>query len=254
MLEACEANAGAVGTLIGHPVEPLLCVDAPSTPDATFDFHGMPICIPHALAEQVGVTTTDFHDVAAVSADVQRAFSTEPAGRSTLPTLGSASLPPGTTRRTRPWPPRRGPIDAVRRHLPARRVVPIVAIVAILTLLPNVVDLGTSVATKGVEKGVESVTEVLTPSTLVSEAAGNGEPDDAAGRGTLAPPDVWYVVTCPEPGAGWLVSWVWPGPLPSFASGYGIATRADDGVRIDRTIAGWSVPDEVPAPVRVGVG
>ncbi|MEJ7799901.1 MAG: nuclease-related domain-containing protein [Ilumatobacter sp.] len=247
VLEACEADAGTVGALIGRAVEPLLCVDAPSTPDPAFDFHGLSVCIPRALVEQVGVTTTDFHDVAAVSADMQRVFSTSPSGQATLPTLGSPTTNPRHVRPVGPWAAAIGALELVRRRLPARRVVPIVAIVALLTVLPNVVGLGTSAAQKGVEKGVESVTGVLTPSTLVSQAAGN----DSAMASLSPPPDVWYVVTCPEAGAGWLVRWVWPGDLPAPATGYGIATRTADGVLTDHTDTGWSTPTAVPAPVRL---
>ncbi|MEO6652122.1 MAG: nuclease-related domain-containing protein [Ilumatobacteraceae bacterium] len=238
-LEACEAEADAIAELIGRPVEPLLCVDAPSMPDAAFDFHGIAVCIPDALAVQVGVTTTDFHDVNTISDDIQRVFACTPATRDTVPTLRSATPLRGGSRPLRRWPS--FPMRVVQCHLPAHRVVPIVVIVLLLTVLPNVVGLGTSVA----QKGVEGVTGALTPSTLVSQAAGN---DDAP---LMPPPDVWYVVTCPEPGAGWLVTWVWPGDLPASVASYGISTRSVAGVRIDRTVGGWTDPSVVPEAVQL---
>lgn len=248
VLERCETHADALAGVIEHPVEPMLCLDVPSVPQPMFDFHGITIASPDSLADAVATTTTDWHDVAVVEATICRLLAIEPARRTILPTLGTTTTSPTAQpqRGSRSGPARA--IAAIRQLLPTRRLVPIVAIVIMLTVIPNVVGLGTSVAQRGVEVGVGSVTDVLTPSTLVLEAAANDRAAVDAVASMSDPPGVWYVVTCPDPGAGWSVSWVWPGDLPDGAASYGVRTRAVDGEWQDRTLVGWAGPDSAPPP------
>ena len=251
LLEECESHADALARVVGYPVEPMLCLAAPSVPEPMFDFDGIRIATPAALAEAVGTTTTGWHDVAAVAAAFERMLAIEPARRTVMPTLGAATPPPTTLSSRNPLAGPARVAAAMRRHLPVRRVVPSVTIVCVLTLLPNVVGLGTSVAQRGVEVGVGSVTDVLTPSTLVSEAAGNDAPAIDTVAPIVDPPGVWYVVTCPEPGAGWSVGWVWPGALPAGAASYGVQTRSVDNGLQDRTPFGWAGPESAPLPTRL---
>jgi hypothetical protein len=68
-----------------------------------------------------------------------------------------------------------------------------------------------------------------------------------------APPPARYVTTCPTPGAGWVVSWVWPGDLPDGAAGYRVRTQKDDGSFLLRPSVGvWDDPADPPVAIRLG--
>ncbi len=56
VLERCETHADVLATVFGHPVEPMLCIDAPSLPQPRFDFHGITISSPDELAKAVATT------------------------------------------------------------------------------------------------------------------------------------------------------------------------------------------------------
>lgn len=243
VLESCESYADTIASLIDRPVEPLLCAVAPEVPESSSGPHGITICTPDTLAAAVATSTTDWQDVGEVARIVTSALAAEPARDSALPTLGSTAASTATRSASRGPSLVGGVVRFARRHLPLRRVVPIALLVAALTVVPNLLGIGTSVAQRGVEVGVESVTDVLTPSTLVSQAAG----DD-----TLpAPAPVRYDVTCPTPGSGWTVDWIWPGDLAAGAAAYGIRTRSDDGVVRNHSPGGWSSPNDAPPPSRI---
>lgn len=242
VLEACESRAEALAALIGHPVEPLLCISAPSIASDAAEAQAIAVCSAADVAAVVARATTVWHDVNDMSALVERAVGVQPVRRSAVPRLHQPTLPP-TRRRATPtsrvgqWPTR------ARRHLPARRVVPIAALVVALTAVPNLFGVGSSVAQRGVEIGVESVSDVLTPSTLVTEAAAR-EP-------LVPPPPARYVASCPTPGSGWTVTWVWPGELPDGAASYGIRMRRSGGEQRDLTPTPWSSANESPPTARI---
>ena len=242
VLEACESRADALTALIGHPVEPLLCISAPSISPGAAETQGVSVCSPAELADTVARPTTSWHDVNDMSALVEAALQVQSARRSAVPQLHRPTLPPtqrGSTPASRigQWPKR------VRRHLPVRRVVPIAALVVALTAVPNLFGMGSSVAQRGVEIGVESVSDVLTPSTLVTEAAAR-EPIGS-------PPAAGYVVSCPTPGSGWAVTWVWPGELPDGAASYGIRMRRSGARSRDLTPTPWSSSTQAPPTARI---
>ena len=242
VLEACESRADVLADLIGRPVEPLLCIAAPSiSPDAA-GTQGVSVCSTTELAATVARATTTWQDVSDVSALVERALNVRSERRSSLPQLHRPTLPPtqrGATPASRvgQWPKR------ARRHLSARRVVPIAALVVALTAVPNLFGMGSSVAQRGVEIGVESVSDVLTPSTLVTEAAA---------REPLGPPPAArYVVSCPTPGSGWAVTWIWPGALPDGAASYGIRIRQSGRAQRDLTPTPWVSSSDEPPTARI---
>ncbi len=232
MLEAADWESSTISELIGHSVEPLLCLVAPSLPQPAFDFNGIRICRPEALTKQVAVSTADFVDVAVIADTVQRVFGVEPSTEAVLPTLGTPVLPP----QFRPEiarPHRRTPgarLHAIRTKTSVRAVAVVALLAAVAVFLPSIVRLWRSVASEGAAR--------------VSDVIEERSPNDG-------PAPVGYTLTCPSPGAGWTVEWTWPGDLPDDVAGYGIRTQSEDGPALVHTVVLWSDPSVTPPPARL---
>lgn len=126
-IRTAQWEASVVAELIGHPVEPMLCIIAPSLPRPSFDHAGVRICGPSTVSTELD-RVVDPTDVGAAVAAVQHAFGAAPAARSdpVSPTHVApkpAERPPGPASRAGvPWEPR----QARRRRIsqksrPARR-------------------------------------------------------------------------------------------------------------------------------------
>lgn len=232
LLEAADWESSALGRLIGQPVEPLVCLVAPSLPEPAFDFNGIRICRPEALTKQVALSTADFVDVAVIAEAVQRVFDVEPATEAVLPTLGSAVLPPRF--RAEYDPPRHRSLGArlhrIRTTTTVRAVAVVALIAAVVVFLPSIVGVWNSVASEGAAR-INDVIEERSP--------GDG------------PRPVGYTLTCPSAGAGWEVEWEWPGDLPADVAGYGIRTRTGGGPALVHTVLPWSDPSVSPPSTRL---
>ena len=243
VLDAADWEASALSTLLGHQVEPVVCLVAPSLPEPAFDFHGIRICRPEALTRQVATSTADFVDVASVTEAVERTFGSEPASATALPTLRTVVPPSGPGAYV--VPPRRrsfgARLHAIRRR-PAVRAAAAVAVVAVLVaLLPAIVDVWTSVADEGADRITAAIDD------RASETAVPVLVDPVVG----APTPVGYELTCGGPAAGWDATWVWPGELPEGVVGYTIRTRSNGGPPMLHTLMPWSDPADAPPAVVV---
>jgi hypothetical protein len=247
VLEAADWEAAALADHIGFAVEPVVCIVAPELPESAFDFYGIRICEPSSLVRQVATSTADFVDVTAVAGAVRRAFGVEPAAGTAPPTLAT-SVP---TAPSRPAMPRRHRTLGARVHaLKSQRAVRVGAVIAlgavIVAALPTIVGVWKSVASEGADR----ITAVIDDDALAEDVA-----DDAAeapGSRSSAPAAVGYVFDCPEPGAGWVIEWSWPGPLQPGVSGYSIRTRAAGGPTVEHTTGPWNDPASSPSEARVG--
>lgn len=243
VLDAADWEASALSALLGHTVEPVVCLVAPSLPEPAFDFHGIRICRPEALTRQVAVSTADFVDVASVVDAVERVFGTEPATVAALPKLesvgspftGTASLAP---QRRRTFGAR---LHALRRR-PAVRTGALVALLALLVAaLPLIVDVWTSVADEGATRISSVIDEsggAIAIPVLVDPVVGT-------------PPPVGYELTCVGDSSAWSARWAWPGDLPDGVTGYSVRTRSNGGPPVLHTLLPWSDASQVPPSVRI---
>jgi hypothetical protein len=243
-LEAADWEASALSALIGYEVEPVMCLVTPSLPEPAFDFHGIRICRPETLANQVATSTADFVDVATVADAVQRRFGVEPVKHGVLPTLG---LPLEVVKARIVRPPQRRRTLGARLHvLRSNTIVRTVAVIAliggIVAFLPAILGAWNSVASEGAER----ITDVLDdPENSAGDVS--GVTDSRFG----SPAAVQHTVTCPTPGGGWMLEWRWPGALPAGVAGYGIRTSTAQAPPVVRTLLPWSDPTSRPAPVRL---
>jgi len=231
-LEAADWESSMLGELIGQPVEPLVCLVAPSLPEPAFDFNGIRICRPEALTRQVALSTADFVDVSVIADTVRRVFATEPASEAVLPTLGTAVLPPKfRPERDRPHHRTLGArLHTIRTNRLVRVAAVLALIAAVIILLPSIESLWRSVASEGTSR-INDVIEERSSSD--------------------GPRPVGYTLTCSTPGVGWAVEWEWPGDLPDGVAGYGIRTRtAGEAARV-HTVLPWSDPSVTPPTIRV---
>lgn len=232
LLEAADWEASAVSELIGHTVEPLVCLVAPSLPEPAFDFHGIRICQPEALTKQVAMSTADFVDVTVIAESVEEVFRVEPAAEAELPTLGTAVLPP----LMRPEGPRRhhrslgARLHSLRTRTSVRAVAIVALAAAVVVFLPSISRFWSSVASEGAARINDAIDE--------RSPINNPMPVD-------------YAVTCSSPGAGWTVSWSWPGDLPDGVAGYGIRTKTDGAPAVIHAVLPWSEPESVPPAITV---
>lgn len=232
LLEAADWEASAVSELIGHTVEPLVCLVAPSLPEPAFDFLGIRICQPEALTKQVAISTADFVDVTVIAESVEDVFGVEPAGEAELPMLGNAVLPP-LFRPEGPRPHRRtigARLHSFRTRTPVRVLALVAIAAAVIVFFPSISRLWSSVASEGAARINDAIEE---------RSPGND------------PTPVGYTVTCPSPGSGWTVSWVWPGDLPDGVAGYGVRTQIDGSPAVVHAVLPWSDPDSVPPAIKV---
>ncbi len=241
MLEAADWESSAIGELIGFDVEPVLCLVAPCLPQSAFDFHGIRISEPAALVRQVATSTADFVDVERVAEAVRRALGTLPSDGAKVPRLGTPVMP---VARWSPTPRRRRTLGArlhAVRSMPAVRVGSLIALAAVaLAMLPTVVDTWNSIATEGADR----LTDVIEERTAADDTTAANGPVDG-------PMPVGYDVTCPVPGAGWMIEWSWPGELPPGVDGYVIHTMTNDAPRITHTLTPWTDPTASPPAIRL---
>src|SRR5690606_17493974 len=119
-VRSAQWEASVVADLIGHPVEPMLCVIAPSLTSPSFDHGGVRICGPTTVSAELD-RIIDPTDVDAAAAAVQHAFGVAPAAR---PEQGSRThlAPPPAERHARPAA-RRSPLQQapVRRRRATRQ-------------------------------------------------------------------------------------------------------------------------------------
>ncbi|WP_419477488.1 nuclease-related domain-containing protein [Ilumatobacter sp.] len=232
LLEAADWESNVLSEALGHSVEPLVCLIAPSLPEPAFDFNGIRICQPEALTKQVAVSTADFVDVSVIAETVERVFEIEPAGEAELPTLGTAVLPP----LLRAEAPRRhhrtlgARLVAFRTKTSVRAAAIIALVAAVVIFLPSISRLWTSVASEGAAR--------------INDAIEERSPD-------AEPAPVGYSLTCPSPGAGWTVTWIWPGDLPDGVVGYGIRTQEDGSPALVHAVVPWSDPAVAPPVIKV---
>lgn len=232
LLEAADWESTAISELIGHPVEPLVCLVAPSLPRPAFDFHGIRICQPETLTKQVAVSTADFVDITVIADAARGVFDAEPATDAALPKLGAAVLAP----QLRPGaPPRRRRTFGARLHaLRSKTFVRASAVAAVaaavVAFFPSIVNVWNSVAAEGAAR----ITDVIDESSS----------DDA-------PLPVGYTISCTTPGSGWTVEWSWPGELPDGVAGYGIRTERDGEPALVHTVVTWSDLSTPPPPIRL---
>ena len=258
-------EATRVGELIGTTVRPMMCVIAPSIPEPAFDFDGVRICEPRMLEVQLRESAVAPIDVADATSAVQRVFGVEPdPRRSRAPQpagdedAAKEKVVPGRRRRrTRKEPAtirvgNPGVNWAKVLSSPLIRLAALVAaFVVFLALLPTF----TGWLSDRASNAAVDFAERLTPTTVARSSTTTTVPSTlTTAPATFAPPSpVKYVTTCPSPGAGWVVSWVWPGSLPGGAAGYRIRTQEGDGPILVRPIAGaWSDSAEPPAAIRTG--
>ena len=243
VLEAADWEAAALADHIGFAVEPVVCIVAPGLPESAFDFYGIRICEPASLVRQVATSTADFVDVQAVAEAVRRAFGVEPAAGTAPPTLSVATRPPST----RPaLPPRHRTMGARVQALKSTRAVRVGAVMAlaavIVASLPTIIGVWTSVATEGADR----ITAVIDDDALADSPVAEPSTPPVA-----TPAAVGYTVTCPEPGAGWVIEWSWPGPLRPGVAGYSIRTRTTGAATMVHTANPWNDPDSPPPDARV---
>ena len=246
VLQAADWEAAALADHIGFAVEPVVCIVAPELPESAFDFYGIRICEPASLVRQVATSTADFVDVLAVAAAVRRTFGAEPAGDTSPPTLSVAAQPPSS----RPaLPPRHRTMGARVHALKSTRAVRVGVVIAlaavIVAALPTIIGVWNSVATEGADR----ITSVIDDDAL---ADGPESEPSAPPNPVVTPAAVGYTVTCPEPGAGWVVEWSWPGPLRPGVVGYSIRTRTVGAATMVHTANPWSDPASPPPAARVG--
>lgn len=246
VLEAADWEAAALADHIGFAVEPVVCIVAPELPESAFDFYGIRICEPASLVRQVATSTADFVDVVAVADAVRRTFGVEPAGGTAPPTLSVAAQPPSS----RPaLPPRHRTMGARVQAVKSTRAVRVGVVIAlaavIVAALPTIVAVWNSVATEGADRITAVIDDDALADGPVTEPSSSPNP-------VATPAAVGYTVSCPEPGAGWVVEWSWPGPLRPGVVGYSIRTRTVGAATMVHTANPWNDPASPPPPARVG--
>lgn len=238
-LEASDWAAETVGRLLGVHVEPIMCLVAPSVPEPTFEFNGIRICQPETLASPLLTPGAPPVDLASIVRSVNDVFGAEPSTPADLPTLSPVAMADRSV--VAPYPTRRTTIGArvhaVRRSVAFRLGVLVAAGAAAVVY--------SSTLTAAWDAAVDRVGDVaggLMDST-------SDEPTLFAGPVTH-PTAARFVATCPEPGAGWELGWVWPGELPARAFAYDI--RLDTGVAGPRVaVDGWTDATVSPTPYRL---
>lgn len=246
VLEAADWEAAALSQQIGFTVEPVVCIVAPELPESSFDFYGIRICEPSSLVRQVATSTADFVDVVAVADAVRRAFEVEPTAGTAPPVLGNAAR----GRASGPaLPPRYRTMGARLHTLKSKRAVRIGAVIAlgagIVAALPTIIGVWNSVATEGADR----ITAVIDDDALAEDV--DDDATQPARPRSFVPAAVGYEFACPEPGDGWVIEWMWPGPLQPGVAGYAIRTRAGGASTVERTARPWSDPASRPSVARV---
>ena len=235
-LEATKWETSVVSDLIGLPVDPFMCVFSPSLPLPVFDFDGVKICHPNKLVTELVNATSTPVDVGRAAAAVHHVFNVEPTRRQ-RPTAPTTRLKP-----TKPPSPGRA-FGWLLTQLWFRLLVVVVGFLVFLSLLPVALSAVSSMAQEGTQRMING----LTPTTI------------AETRPTLSPvpvvisdpPPVPYELSCPNPGLGWVLSFRWPGDLPTGASSYAIRWQLNGGSVIFHTTHDWTDPANGPGDLLI---
>jgi hypothetical protein len=254
-LTACEWEAAAVSDLIGHPVDPMMTIIAPSLPSPCFEFNGVQICRPAMLVDQLRRLVRQPVDVAAARAAIEHAFHVKAL------TTGQP-VPPQTTKQRRTRSPSRGP-SSVRAFVGQAAANPLLRFVALSVALivgaPLVLGLVTSLGREAGERVADNLPTAPAatppaPTTSLASAQSTSQPPPTEPSTPSAPPlqldpppPVPFTVTCPVAGLGWELQWEWPGPLPPPAVAYAIKPTTSDGTISHHFL--WSDPANPPVGI-----
>lgn len=240
-LEATKWETSVVSELIGLPVDPFMCIISPSMPEPVFGFDGVQICQPDKLVTELVNATSGPVDVGHAAAAVGRVFNVEPASRR-----------PPSAPITWPQPAKPSPQPSAGRTSPGlltqrwfRLLVVIFGFFLFLSLLPVALSAVTSVAQEGTQRMIDGLTPTtiaVTPPTVDPVLFATVVSD---------PPPVPYELSCPNPGLGWVLSFRWPGELPTGASSYAIRWQSNGGPVILHTTHSWSDPATGPVDLLI---
>lgn len=264
-LGACAWEAAVVSDLIGYPVDPMMCLIAPSEPARAFDFAGIRVCTPSSLVDEVKARRLGPVDVALATAAIERMFGASPEVRRALPPPAAPNPPVGAA--TAPGAPARQPTLRALARLADSRLVRFAAagaaLLVFVSVLPAVVGMISQASGNAASDVAERVLERAQVTTTTAEESTQATSPPTTATTTAppttvpeigSPPAVDVVLTCPSPGAAWQMSWVWPGDPPDGAAGYMIRTRQGDGPLFTGSGAGWFSPDGTPPPIEVQSG
>ncbi|MDW3214975.1 MAG: nuclease-related domain-containing protein [Ilumatobacteraceae bacterium] len=266
-IETSIWEASVVAELVGYPVDPLMCILAPSLPRNTFEWDGLRLCSPSHLRRELesGDGTID---VAAAASAVRHAFGVEPEDRTSAarsqhtlsPTAESAPEPKRATK----LPPRRlpsGRVGSERRASVRRRTSQsqgglLKLLLFALFLIfgaPLVLKVVNSLGQEGGRRLAESM--IATPSSEPGSTTTAPTTTPATTTTTPIvidpPPPFTYTVTCALSGRAWDVHVVWPGEPPDGVASIGVRTRFGDGPVRQHSTSAWSQPGHPPATVRL---
>ncbi len=262
-------EATKVGDLIGVAVRPMMCVIAPSIPEPAFDFDGVRVCEPRSMEAQLLGSASEPVDVVRVSNSVQRVFGVEPDPRThrTARLVGSEaravpSVSASRRRTRRQSEPATIRVGAPRPNWLKLLTSPLVRLAGLGVLAFAALAVLPTVAGWGGERLSDAVTESLLdvspttvarpPSSMPTVTSVTTAPPATSPRAFDSPPAVRYVTTCPTPGAGWVVSWVWPGELQEGALGYRIRTQdGDEPVWIRPATGAWDETSDPPRALQI---
>lgn len=242
-LEPCKWEASTTAALIGAEVAPTMCIIAPSLPDPVFEFDQVSICDPAHLLAHIATDGPRTVDVAAVVERVTATFDATPEPHPSTPSPPPpAPSPPSAaaprraprTRTATPTRPRSG-----RDRSWLRPVLTMTALLVALAVLPRLTPLITTFSTAVSDRLMSDLTPRPTPTP------------PPAGSLPTPPPAVPVEASCPTPGAGWVLSFGWPGDLPDGVSAYSIRSQPDGGPITRHDNNGWRDPSEQLNPVRV---
>jgi len=228
-------ETSVVSDLIGLPVLPFMCMLSPSLPEPVFDFDGVRICHPERLVTELKSATSGPIDVQQATDTARHAFNVEPEQR-----------PSQTPARRRERPADSHGVVAAVRWLLAQAWFRLLAVIAgffvLLSLLPVALAAFSSVVQDGTQRFIDGL-----GSTTVVETT----PATVPGAIVAGPPAVAYEMSCPNPGMGWVVSFLWPGELPVGASSYAVRWQLDDRPVVLHTRQAWADPASGPADIRI---
>ncbi len=266
-IETSIWEASVVAELVGYPVEPLMCVLAPSLPKNSFEWDGLRLCSPSHLRSELesGDGTID---VAAATFAVRHAFGVgpedrTPAARSQHAPSLAPELSPAPRRSTK-RPPLRRPSERVRpERRPSGRRRSSESRGGLLKLLmfalflifgaPLVLKMVNSLGQEGGRRLAESM--IATPSSEPGSTTTAPTTTPATTTTTPIvidpPPPFTYTVTCALNGPAWDVHVMWPGEPPDGVASIGVRTRFDDGPVRQHSTSTWSEPGHPPATVRL---
>lgn len=259
-IETSAWEAAVVAELIGYPVDPLMCVLAPSLPKNSFEWDGIRLCSPSHLRRELEAGSGAI-DVSAATTAVRHAFGVEPEVRT--PSARSrrestvTSRPAPQAQRSTKRPPRRrlseGRVSGRQRISQGEGGLLKVFLFLLFLILgaPLVLSLVNSLGQEGGRRIAESM--IATSSRPATTTA----PTTTQATTTTSPPVIdppspfTYTVTCALSGHAWDVHVVWPGEPPAGVASIGVRTRMGDGPVRQHSTSKWRDPGHPPATVRL---